>query len=96
MTARFAVGDRVRIADRMQPGHQRTPAYVKGRAGVVVFLCGLEGQPESLGHGGDGMPAKEVYRVRLAQADLWPDYAGAAHDTLDVEIFEHWLDPAER
>ena len=95
MTARFAVGDRVRIADRTPPKHQRTPVYVKGRTGVVVFLCGPEGQPESLGHDGDGLPRQEVYRVRLTQTDLWPGYAGAAGDTLDVEIFEHWLEPAE-
>ena len=95
MTARFAVGDRVHIVDRTPPRPQRTPAYVKGRSGGVVYLCGPEGQPESLGHGGDGAPKREVYRVRLAQTDLWPDYRGSAADTLDVEIFEHWLEPAE-
>ena len=24
----------------------------------------------------------------------WPDYAGPPGDTLEIEIFEHWLDPA--
>ena len=95
MSARFAVGDRVRIADRTPPQHHRTPVYVKGTTGTVVHLCGAEGQPESLGHGGDGTPPQEVYRVRLAQPDLWPGYGGAATDTLEIEIFEHWLEPAE-
>ena len=95
MTGRFAVGDRVRIDDRRPALHHRTPGYVKGCCGTVVFDCGPEGRPESLGHDGDGSPRTHVYRVRLAMADLWPGGTGHPADTLDVEIFEHWLDPAE-
>ena len=32
--------------------------------------------------------------VRFRQADVWPDYAGAAADTVDIEIYQHWLEPA--
>jgi hypothetical protein len=28
------------------------------------------------------------------QAVVWPDYNGAISDTLDVEIYQHWLEPA--
>ncbi len=35
-----------------------------------------------------------VYQVHLRQTDLWPDYQGQPHDMLEIEIFEHWLDPA--
>jgi hypothetical protein len=24
---------------------------------------------------------------------VWPDYAGAAGDTIDIDIYEHWLQP---
>jgi nitrile hydratase len=33
--------------------------------------------------------------VRISQNDLWNDYAGTEGDDLDIEIFEHWLEPAE-
>jgi hypothetical protein len=26
---------------------------------------------------------------------LWPDYRGNPSDTVDVEIFHHWLDRSE-
>ena len=94
MSARFAVGDRVRIADRDLPVHTRTPTYVKGKSGVIERLCPAFGQPELLAYGGDGKPDQVIYRVRLNQRDLWPDYAEGAGDHLEVEIFEHWLEPA--
>jgi nitrile hydratase len=32
--------------------------------------------------------------VRFLQREVWPDYAGGARDTVDLEIYQHWLDPA--
>ena len=92
--ARFAVGQRVRIADRTPPVHHRVPAYVKGHVGTIERVCGLHGQPETFIRG-DGEPLTRLYRVRLPQTELWPDYSGDAGDDLDVEIFEHWLEEAE-
>ena len=94
MTPRFDVGDRVRIADRDEDRHNRTPCYVRGKAGVVERVCGAFGEPELLAYGRYGEPSRTLYRVRLAQTDIWPDYAEAAGDTLEIEIFEHWLEPA--
>jgi nitrile hydratase len=37
------------------------------------------------------LPKKALYEVRFRQADLWPDYKGGASDTLDMDIYEHWL-----
>ena len=91
---RFGPGDRVRIDDREPGVHNRVPRYARGRAGVIERLCGAFGQPELLAYGGDGEPAQMLYRVRLEQTALWPDYAGDSADTLDIEIFEHWLEPA--
>jgi len=92
---RFALGDRVRIADRDPVIHNRTPHYVRGRTGTICRVCPAFGLPEMLAYGDDGEPAQPLYRVRLAQRELWPDYAGAAGDQLEVEIFEHWLEPVE-
>jgi hypothetical protein len=32
--------------------------------------------------------------VRFPQREVWPDYQGSERDTVDVEIFQHWLEPA--
>ncbi len=94
MTARFKLGDRVRIDDREPGVPNRVPRYVRGRVGVNERLCRAYGQPELLAYGGDGEPAQMLYRVRLEQTALWPDDAEDPADTLEIEIFEHWLEPA--
>ena len=94
MSARFAVGDQVRIALRDPGCHHRTPHYLQGKTGTIERLLRPEGQPELLAYGGDGEPFQTVYRVRVAQDVLWADYAEGPQDCLEVEIFEHWLEPA--
>ena len=91
-TPRFHPGQQVRIADRTPPVHHRVPAYAKGRTGVVERVCGIHGEPERFIRG-DGRPGRRLYRVRLDPHALWADYEGAAGDKLELEIFEHWLEP---
>lgn len=90
----FKVGDRVRIDDRTPPVHHRVPAYAKGKTGVIERVCGQHGEPEKFIRG-DGEPRQRIYRVRISQTDLWAKYGGSNADKLDIEIFEHWLEPAE-
>ncbi|MDH4246935.1 MAG: nitrile hydratase subunit beta [Deltaproteobacteria bacterium] len=90
----FQVGQRVRVLTRQPTGHFRTPGYVRGRVGVVQHLTGAYLNAETLAHGGDGRPPLMMYRVQFQQPALWPDYAGPATDTLVVDIYEHWLEPA--
>ncbi|MEK9662712.1 MAG: SH3-like domain-containing protein [Alphaproteobacteria bacterium] len=40
------------------------------------------------------MPYKTLYRVNFRQDELWSDYDGPSDDTLEIEIYEHWLSPA--
>ncbi|HTH96555.1 MAG TPA: SH3-like domain-containing protein [Stellaceae bacterium] len=87
----FAPGDRVRVANLHPPGHRRTPFYVRGKSGVIERVCDPSLNPEELGYGFSGEPRRVLYRVRFAQRELWPDYAGPAGDTVDVDIYEHWL-----
>jgi nitrile hydratase len=89
--AEFVPGMRVRVREDFPIGHFRTPVYVRGREGVVTRKFGAFPNPETLAIGRDGLPKKALYEVRFRQADLWPDYQGAANDTLDIDIFEHWL-----
>ena len=51
-----------------------------GPGGVLVLRAPFEPLP--------------LYRVRFAQREVWPDYRGGAGDSIDVEIYEHWLEPA--
>ena len=96
MSARFAPGARVQVRFAHPPGHCRTPYYVRGKAGVVERICGSFANPEELACGRDGLPVRPLYRVRFEQDELWRGYAGAAGDSVDVEIYEHWLEPDER
>lgn len=92
---RFKPGQRVRVRRAYPPGHVRIPWYIRGHAGVVERLCGAYPNPEELAYARNGLPAQPLYRVRFAQPDLWPGYAGSPADTVDVEIYQHWLEPAE-
>lgn len=92
MTARFAVGDLVRIADRNAPGHVRTPVYVRGKVGRIERVLPMFLNPEREAYGVNADTEVRLYRVRLDQTALWPDYSGADTDVVELEIYEHWLD----
>ena len=92
--AAFQVGQRVRIADRTPPVHHRVPSYAKGKIGLIERVCGLHGEPEKFIRG-DGTPAQRIYRIRIPHQALWVDYSGTDRDTLEIEIFEHWLERVE-
>jgi nitrile hydratase len=91
---RFTPGDRVKVRRAFPPGHIRTPWYIRGQAGVVERLCGVFPNPEELTFFRSGLPAQPLYRIRFRQRDLWPDYSGTEHDHVEIEIFQHWLEPA--
>jgi nitrile hydratase subunit beta len=92
VAAPFAVGEWVRILDRNAPGHVRTPVYVRGHAGRVerVLPCFLD--PEREAYGVNAGTELRLYRVRIPLTSLWSDYAGAAQDVLELEIYERWLE----
>lgn len=93
LQAQFKPGDQVVVRVAQPPGHVRTPAYIRGKRGVVERLCGSFANPEELAYGRDGLPRQPLYRVRFRQRDVWPDYRGGAQDSIDVEIYQHWLEP---
>lgn len=93
LAPRFRPGDPVRVRRADPPGHLRTPWYIRGRSGVIERLCGAYANPEELAFNRPGYPRQPLYRVRFRQPELWPDYSGAASDTVEVEIYQHWLEP---
>ena len=91
-TAKYKIGDQVRIRVGVPPTHFRTPEYIQGKQGRIDTLWGAFPNPESLAYGGDGLPAQPLYQVAFAQTDLWRDYKGASTDTLLIDVYENWLE----
>lgn len=90
--ARFQLGEKVHIRTGSPPGHFRTPAYIQGKIGVIEAVHGAYRNPETLAHGGDGLPKQFLYLVRFEQADIWEEYDSSLRDTLLIDIYEHWLE----
>ncbi len=82
----------MRVRADMPPGHVRTPAYLRGKIGWVERQLGPFPNPEALAY---DRPAEKLplYRVRFTMADIWGDAAENPADTLDAEIYAHWLEP---
>ncbi|SFD52164.1 nitrile hydratase [Bosea sp. CRIB-10] len=91
---RFSAGARVYIVDLGKTGHVRIPWYVRYKEGEIERYCGAYANPEDLAYARHDRPKVDLYRVRLRQTDLWPDYDGEKRDTLDIEVYDHWLEPA--
>ncbi len=93
MSARFTAGDKVRVRLAFPPGHVRTPWYIRGKTGVIERVLAAFPNPEEKAYGRSGLPGPVLYRVRFRQAEVWPDYRGREDDTVDIEIYQHWLEP---
>lgn len=85
------MAEHVRVKALMPPGHVRAPAYLRGKIGVIERALGRFGNPEQLAY---GLRAEEkpLYRVRFTMGELWGDAAEQPQDTLDAEIYAHWLE----
>ncbi len=93
ITPRFRVGDTVKVREAYPIGHVRTPYYIRGKTGVIERYCGAYPNPEELAYARPGLPRQPLYRVRFRQADVWQDYRGKDGDPVDIEIYQHWLEP---
>lgn len=101
---RFSVGQKVRVRleashVRFRRPHLRTPGYLFGAVGEIERVVGNFENPESeafvhvFGQATQHKPfLVPLYRVRFLQRELWPDYEGNKRDTVEVEVFQPWLD----
>lgn len=92
-TPAYTRGQRVRVRKVDAPGHIRTPHYIRGKTGEIECFVGYFRNPEELAYGRSGQPLRALYRVRFLQSHVWPDYQGPVCDTLDIDLYEHWLQP---
>ena len=61
---------------------------------VNDFKTTLGASGRTLAYGRADHTLRALYRVRFRQRDLWPDYAGPAADTVEIELYDHWLEDA--
>lgn len=88
-------GDHVRVREMATHDlHIRTPVYLRGKPGVVERDLGTFKNPEVNAYYGQP-DMRQLLRVRFRLSDLWDTGDGPSHDTLDAEIFAHWLDKAD-
>ena len=80
---RFQVGDCVRVECTNPTGNPRTPAYIRGKSGVVTVPHGRIVNP--IDHHGVYPP---LYSVLFQVKDV---FGGVSHDTLSVDLHEDWL-----
>lgn len=82
---------RVKVRQMMPPGHVRTPSYLRGKTGVIERELGPFPNPEALAYR-QRAELQPLYRVRFTMAEVWgPDTPGA-DDTIEAEIYAHWLE----
>ena len=85
------MGKSVRVKNHCPPGHVRAPWYLRGKTGIIERYLGTFGNPEQLAY---GLKAEEkpLYRVRFTMAEIWGAAAERPTDTIDAEIYGHWLE----
>lgn len=85
MTERFVPGDRVRVLPERPEGNPRTPAYVRGKPGVVLESHGVIINPLDHHH-----PYPPLYSVAFRVEDL---SGPAGPDLVIADIHDEWLAP---
>jgi hypothetical protein len=92
MRARFALGDRVSVREGSSQEGGGTPSYVRGKSGVVEEVGDAFTESEKLiASRGVKTPLRQMYRMRFAAREVWPD--SAPGDTLSLRISEDQLEP---
>ena len=83
--------EQVRVKTMMPPGHVRTPAYLRGKCGVIKRELGSFANPERAAYRLKN-EMQPLVRVRFSMREVWGNSAENPTDTLDAEIYAHWLE----
>jgi nitrile hydratase len=92
VSARFAVGDRVRTVNDHPAGHTRLPRYARGRLGRIERVHGAHVFPNAHAHGLGECP-QWLYTVTFDGRELWGRAADPAL-TVSIDAWESTLEPA--
>jgi nitrile hydratase subunit beta len=90
--SRFQVGQRVRARNMHPTGHTRLPRYARGKVGTIDRDHGLFVFPDANAHFLGEQP-QHLYSVRFAASELWGE-GSAAHDTVNIDMWDDYLEPA--
>ena len=85
------MAEHVRVKSMMPPGHVRTPTYLRGKHGTVERRLGEFANPERAAYRLE-KEMQPLVRVRFTMAEIWGGAAENPDDTLDAEIYAHWLE----
>lgn len=91
---RFAVGDRVLVADDHPFGHTRRARYIRGKTGVIDRSYDAYIYPDSAGNGGAEDPQR-VYSVRFDARELWGAEHAEPNASVYFDVWEPYLQPIE-
>jgi len=86
--AAIAVGDRVRVKSEYVSGHNRMPAYIRGKTGVVVSMSKPYPFPDASAHG-LASPKQCTFDVCFQASTLWPESSDDAE--VHVGVFHGYL-----
>jgi nitrile hydratase beta subunit len=92
LAPRFHVGNRVRGRNINPTTHTRMPRYTRGKTGVVTRARGVFNLPDSEEVTGEPKP-QHVYLIHFSARELWGEQA-PAHDSLYIDMWEDYLEPA--
>ncbi|MEJ6398001.1 SH3-like domain-containing protein [Yoonia sp. 208BN28-4] len=84
----------VRVKTYAPPGHVRTPTYLRGKTGTIERVLGPFPNPEALAYGVPA-PALPLLRVHFPMSEVWGADTENPDDTLEAEIYAHWLEKAD-
>ena len=92
VTAKFAVGDKVRVLNAHPRHHTRAPRYVRDRCGVVECDHGVFVFADANAQG--NKIAQHIYSVCFPARELWGPDAGP-HDSVNVDLWDGHLESAD-
>jgi nitrile hydratase subunit beta len=92
---RFAVGDPVRARNIHPRHHTRLPRYARGRLGTIDHVHGVFVFPDTNAHA-RGEDPQPLYSVRFEAQELWSDVAEGPPGCVYLDLWEPYLEPAER
>jgi nitrile hydratase len=90
---RFRVGDRVKTRNVHPKHHTRLPRYARGKLGVIHAVHGVFVFPDTSAHGLGDEP-RALYSVRFDAHELWSDSAEPRHESVFLDLWESYLEPA--
>jgi thiocyanate hydrolase subunit beta len=92
---RFKVGDPVVVREEPALFYTRTPEYVRGARGEIAAVAYETPAAEDETWDRPDAKTEWMYVVRFNQSELWYGYTGTTTDTLQTELPDRALEPAD-